>query len=139
MKAALETPTAKATLSSIVLEGLPLASKWMTEEEFEAWCDEDIAAEYVDGEVIVHSPVRIRHSELAIFLASIMKLVAEQGDAGLVLGPEVQARLRPGLRRIPDVMFIARARAQIALETRVEGAPDIAIEIVSPALSLIHI
>ncbi len=132
MKAALETPTAKATLSSIVLEGLPLASRRMTEEEFEAWCDEDIAAEYVDGEVIVYSPVRIRHSELAIFLASIMKLVAEQGDAGLVLGPEVQARLRPGLRRIPDVMFIARARAQIVLETRVEGAPDIAIEIVSP-------
>ena len=132
MKAALETPTAKATLSSIVLEGLPLASKRMTEEEFEAWCDEDIAAEYVDGEVIVHSPVRIRHSELAIFLASIMKLVTEQGDAGLVLGPEVQTRLRPGLRRIPDVMFIARERAHIVLETRIDGAPDLAIEIVSP-------
>ena len=116
MKAALETLTAKATLSSMVLEGLPLASKRMTEEEFEAWCDEDIAAEYVDGEVIVHSPVRIRHSELAIFLASIMKLVAEQGDSGLVLGPEVQTRLRPGLRRIPDVMFIARERAHIVLE-----------------------
>ncbi len=132
MKAALETPTAKATLSSIVLEGLPPASKRMTEEEFEAWCDEDIAAEYVDGEVIVHSPVRIRHSELAIFLASIMKLVAEQGDAGVVLGPEVQTRLRPGLRRIPDVMFIARERAHIVLETRIDGAPDLAIEIVSP-------
>ena len=132
MKAALETPTAKATLSSMVLEGLPLASKRMTEEEFEAWCDEEIAAEYVDGEVIVHSPVRIRHSELAIFLASIMKLVAEQGDAGLVLGPEVQTRLRPGLRRIPDVMFIARERAHIVLETRIDGAPDLASEIVSP-------
>ena len=131
MKAALEAWTVKKDLPTMALEGLPLASKRMTEEEFEAWCDEDIAAEYVDGEVIVHSPVRIRHSELAIFLASTMKLVAEQGDAGLVLGPEVQARLRPGLRRLPDVMFIARA-GHIVLETRVEGAPDIAIEIVSP-------
>ena len=132
MKAALEASIAKKVLQTMALEGLSLASKRMTEEEFEAWCEEDIAAEYVDGEVIVHSPVRIRHSELAIFLASTMKLVAEQGDAGLVLGPEVQARLRPGLRRIPDVMFIARERAHIVLETRIDGAPDLAIEIVSP-------
>jgi len=132
MKAALEASIAKKVLQTMALEGLSLASKRMTEEEFEAWCDEDVAAEYVDGEVIVHSPVRIRHSELAIFLASTMKLVAEQGDAGLVLGPEVQARLRPGLRRIPDVMFIARERAHIVLETRIDGAPDLAIEIVSP-------
>ena len=132
MEASLEAPAATALGSSMISEGLPLASKRMTEEEFEAWCDEDVAAEYVDGEVIVHSPVRVRHSELAIFLATVIKLVAEQEQAGLVLGPEVQARLRTGLRRIPDVMFISRARAHIVLETRVEGAPDIAIEIVSP-------
>jgi Uma2 family endonuclease len=114
------------------MEELPCSSERMTEEEFEAWCDEDVAAEYVDGEVIVHSPVRIRHSELAIFLASIMRLAAEHEQAGLVLGPEVQVRLRPGLRRIPDIMYIVRERSHIVLETRVEGAPDLAVEIVSP-------
>jgi Uma2 family endonuclease len=132
MKAALEAPTAKATLSAIVVEGFSLPSKRMTEEEFEAWCDEDVAAEYVDGEVIVHSPVRVRHSELALFLASLMKLVVDGQAAGRVMGPEVQTRLRPGLRRIPNVMFIARARSHLVLETRIDGAPDLAIEIVSP-------
>ena len=78
-----------------------------SEEGSEAWCDEDVAAEYVDGEVIVHSPVRKQHTSLAIFLAKIMSLVAEESGAGFVYGPEFQVRLRPGLRRIPDVMFIA--------------------------------
>ncbi len=57
MKAALETPTAKATLSSMVLEGLPLASKRMTEEEFEAWCDEEIAMRSRGGSDRRYSPV----------------------------------------------------------------------------------
>ena len=33
----------------------------MTEEEFVAWCDEDVQAEWVDGEVIIMSPSSYRH------------------------------------------------------------------------------
>jgi len=104
----------------------------MTEEEFEAWCDEDVKAEYVDGEVIVHSPVSTRHSDIVWFIGYLLRTIARQRDLGRVLGPELQVRLRPGLRRVPDLFFIAKERTDIIRPTLVEGAPDLVVEIVSP-------
>ena len=104
----------------------------MTEEEFEVWCDEDIKAEYVDGEVIVHSPVSTRHSDAVLFLAGLMRIIVQQHDLGRVLGPELQVRLRPGLRRVPDLLFVAKERADIIKTTIIESPPDLIVEIVSP-------
>ena len=44
-----------------LLDRKPSPGRRMTEEEFVAWCDEDTRAEWVDGEVVVHSPTSIRH------------------------------------------------------------------------------
>lgn len=104
----------------------------MTEEEFEAWCDEDVRAEYVDGEVIVHSPVSTRHNEFMWFLGSLLRLFVEHHELGRVFGPEVQVRLRPGLRRVPDLLFVAADRMPLVGKTRIDGAPDLMVEIVSP-------
>ncbi len=103
-----------------------------TEEEFEAWCDEDVKAEYVDGRVIMHSPASTRHVDMVSFLVTLLRLFVDKHDLGLVLGPELQVRLRPGLRRVPDLLFVAKDRLEIIRETFVEGPPDLAIEIVSP-------
>ena len=117
-----------------VMKLRPMAgtSAVMTEEEFEAWCDEDVKAEYVDGEVIVHSPVSTRHSDAVWFIGYLLKTIVQQHDLGRVLGPEVQVRLRPGLRRVSDLLFVAKARADMIQPTLIEGAPDLIVEIVSP-------
>ena len=105
----------------------------MTEEEFVAWCDEDTKAEWVDGEVIVHSPANLQHVDLAGFLQIIVRLFATQRDLGVVYGPELQIRLGSlRRRRVPDLLFIAKERMSIIKATEVEGAPDLIIEIVSP-------
>jgi len=104
----------------------------MTEEEFEAWCDEDVCAEYVDGEVIVHSPVSTRHNRITWFLGRLLQQYVEQHGLGEVLGPELQVRLRPDLRRVPDLLFVATERLAIVGQTYVDGAPDLIVEIVSP-------
>jgi Uma2 family endonuclease len=114
------------------LQPVPPTSAVMTEEEFEAWCDEDVKAEYVDGEVIVHSPLSTRHSDAVWFVGYLLKTIVQQHDLGRVLGPEVQVRLRPGLRRVPDLLFVAKARADRIQPTLIEGAPDLIVEIVSP-------
>ena len=44
----------------------------MTYEEFLEWCDEDTYAEWVDGEVILMSPVSARHQLVATFLAALL-------------------------------------------------------------------
>lgn len=105
----------------------------MTEEEFVAWCDEDTKAEWVDGEVIVHSPANVRHVGLAGFVLLLLRAFVEQRDLGIVLGPEFQIRLgRQRRRRVPDILFVARARLDSITTNHVEGAPDLVVEIVSP-------
>ena len=111
--------------------GFPLVLRPMTEEDFVAWCDEDITAEFKDGEVIVFSPVSVRHSDIVRFVSVLLGLYVEEQGLGVVLGPEIQVRLRPGLRRVPDVMFISKDRADIVRESHIEGAPDLVVEVVS--------
>src|SRR5947207_9600007 len=80
----------------------------MTEEEFEAWCDEDVRAEFVDGEVIVMCPVSLIHDQIDKFLSRLLgNYLEERSVGGALIGPEFQIRLRAGLRRVPDLLYVA--------------------------------
>ncbi len=104
----------------------------MTEAEFVRWCDEDTRAEWVDGEVVVASPATVTHVRLAKFLLQLIDAFAVRHALGEVLGPELQVRLgSPPRRRVPDLLFISSERLGILTPTHVEGAPDLAVEIVS--------
>lgn len=103
----------------------------LTEEEFLAWCDEDVKAEWVDGQVIVMSPANLRHVELTLFLASLLKTWVDDRELGKILGPEFMTRLSPRSRRVPDLMFVAKDRLHNLRPAHLEGPPDLAIEIVS--------
>ncbi len=105
----------------------------MTEEEFVAWCDEDIQAEWVNGEVIVHSPTSTKHADLVGFLTILMRLFAIHHDLGIILGPEVQIRLKAQrIRRVPDLLFLTKERKNMVKTNHIEGAPDLVVEITSP-------
>jgi Uma2 family endonuclease len=112
--------------------GKPPPERKLSEEEFLAWCNEDVKAEWVDGQVIMMSPANLRHVNLTAFLLSVMRIWVEDRDLGVVLGPEFMTRLSPRSRRVPDLMFLAKERLQNLRPTHLEGPPDLAIEIVSP-------
>jgi Uma2 family endonuclease len=104
----------------------------MTEDEFLEWYDEDIKAEWVDGEVIVHSPASATHVRLVKFLLKLLDDFVIAYDLGEVLGPEFQIRFAKLRRRVPDILFIAKARRELIQRNHFEGAPDLIVEIVSP-------
>ena len=104
----------------------------MSEQEFDAWCDEDTRAELVDGEVIPMAPVSLLHYDTGDFLRALIRAYLKCFPHGRLLGPEVQVRLRPGLRRVPDLLFIAAAHQSRIKKNMVDGAPDAVWEIVSP-------
>src|SRR2546423_7033284 len=90
------------------LDGRPIPGVRMTEEEFDAWCDEDVKAEWVDGEVLVMVPSSGEHVDLIGWLFRFVTEFVEVHQLGLVRGPEFQARLAIGperRRRVPDMMF----------------------------------
>lgn len=112
----------------MVAEPIPLG---MTEEEFVAWCDEDIRAEFVDGEVIIMSPESVVSETVRGFLYKVLSWFVETHELGVVFGPNLQIRPRAGLRRMPDLMFISNERRHLLHAAHFEGAPDLAMEIVS--------
>ena len=100
------------------LKGRPLPNLRMSEAQFEAWCDEDVRAEWVNGEVILMSPANVDHVELNFFLWSLTKEFADSRKLGRVFGIETQIRLASiQTRRNPDVLFISRKRDAIIKST----------------------
>jgi Uma2 family endonuclease len=115
------------------LRGRPVPDVRMTEDEFEAWCDEDVKAEWVDGEVVLMSPENLEHVALAQWITHLMVEFVRSHDLGEVIGREFQVRLpRQRRRRCPDLLFVAKARSHLLHPTYLDGAPDLAVEIVSP-------
>jgi Uma2 family endonuclease len=105
----------------------------MTEDEFVAWCNEDVRAEWVNGEVIELSPASTRHNRLFAFLFPALREFAAMRGLGEVLGYEMRVRF-PSLQqhRVPDLLFISKERLHLLHPNHFEGAPDLVVEIVSP-------
>jgi len=110
-------------------EALPL--HFESEEAFEAWCDEDIRAEYLNGKVIMHCPAGADHEDEVIGLGAVLRIAIEQQGLGRLFGSNFQIRLHSGKRRVPDLVFVAKERLEIIRPTYIDGAPDLVVEFVS--------
>jgi Uma2 family endonuclease len=122
-------------MSIILFDEMKTASppRFATEDEFEAWCDEDTKAEYVDGEVIVMTPASIEHDSGETTLGNLIDLFVKKNKLGWVSSTgNFQVRLRSGLRRCPDIIFVEKSRIDIIQKTYIDGAPDLVVEFVSP-------
>ena len=107
--------------------------RFMTEEEFLESCDEDVRTEFIDGRIIVHSPASIRHGDESLFVVWLVRLFVDKHDLGRVWSDNVQVRLRQGLRRVPDMLFVSKENTRVKITaTEIHGAPDLVVEIVSP-------
>jgi Uma2 family endonuclease len=124
------SPELRAQLLEVLLAAPPAAPVKISYEEFLDRADEDALAEWVNGEVIMTSPASKKHQNVADFLTSVLRPYVEQREAGVVLSTPFQVKLEQG--REPDLIFVAQAHLDRLLENRVEGAPDLVVEIVSP-------
>jgi Uma2 family endonuclease len=119
----------------IVPEEPPVAQETLlTAEEYYATCHLE-NTELIDGKVITHMPPGEAHGFLEISIGSFLRAWARQHNAGRVYG-ETGFRLRrnPDTVRSPDVSFVETARLP-AMQPQagfIEGAPTLAVEIVSP-------
>ncbi len=121
----------KVEMMEVTLEKGHTIPRKMTEKEFDASIDQDVWAEFKDGEVITKMPALLRHELLFQFLLMLLSGFVRARDLGIVVGSQYAIRLRPGLRRVPDLIFVSKERMDIVQERFVQGAPDLAIEIVS--------
>ena len=99
----------KTVADTDLLDTPPHPGRRMTEEEFVTWCEGPMWAEWVDGEVVLMSPINLSHERIFTFLIYLMGAFVEARDSGVILTEPYQVRF-PGLRRrrSPDIFFVAK-------------------------------
>ena len=89
--------------------------------------------EWVDGKVIGYMANNLQHQRVLGFLEKVMGLFAEIHNLGEVVQAGYAMKLEKQKRgREPDLVFVAKENAEILTHKYLNGAADIAVEIVSP-------
>jgi len=121
----METALIESKIQTTIAE-----SKKISYEEFLDWCDEDIWAEWVDGDIIMTSPASIQHQRISGFLVKILSRYVESHSLGEIIFAPFQMKLISG--REPDIMFVSIEHLDRIKNTYLEGSADMVVEIVSP-------
>jgi Uma2 family endonuclease len=89
-------------------------------------------ADLLDGVIYMASPESTDDNELGGWLYRLMAEFADQTDQGKCYYTRVAFRITEKRGPEPDVAFVSKERLHIVEHGFVNGAPDIAVEIVSP-------
>lgn len=112
-----------------VNESSPTTLK-MSYEAFLAWVDEDVRAEWVNGEVVIHMPTKPIHQITLQFLYELIVLYTRLFSLGQVLLAPVEMKLKNASRE-PDLLFVATQNSSRLTKDKVLGAADLVVEIIS--------
>src|ERR1051325_9014953 len=91
--------------------------------------------ELLDG-ALLGTPVGETHSDICARLVTFLTNFVERRQLGRVYDSSIGYRLSPKLLLSPDVSFVSNerlARIRVAPEKFLHGAPDLAVEVLSPS------
>lgn len=109
--------------------------KIWTDEEFMALSQDGHRYEIVNGELIDMGNSGAKHGYIAIILSSALFAVVIAQKLGALFDSSTAFKMKSGNKRSPDISFFAKERLQGLEELPtgfLEGAPDLAIEVLSP-------
>jgi Uma2 family endonuclease len=102
-------------------------------EDFLAWLDEGVHAEWVDGEIVEMPPTIDEHQWVLGFLYRLTMDFVEERELGAVyLAPFLMRLPQKPSGREPDLLFVSADHAARATRTCIDGPADLVVEIVSP-------
>jgi Uma2 family endonuclease len=98
--------------------------------EFDRLEEGEFRYELDEGELITMTRPRVRHARIEGNLYFALRSYLQQNPIGEALGADLLYVLGPATKRAPDVSVVFRA---IDPDQEIQGAPDIAAEILSPS------
>ncbi|MDQ2854693.1 MAG: Uma2 family endonuclease [Acidobacteriota bacterium] len=111
-------------------------TKPTTADELFAMPDDGFRYELVEGELIRMAPAGAEHGKVTVKITVPLFTHVAANDLGTVYAAETGFKLHsdPDTVRAPDVAFVSKARGELAgsISGYWVGAPDLAIEVVSP-------
>lgn len=90
----------------------------------------DQKIEFIDGEVILHSPARNRHLDVTLMLATLLRTYVSIHQLGEVKMEKCLV-VFPRNDYEPDVVFFGKGKAAFADDTMKFPVPDLAVEVLS--------
>ena len=109
--------------------------KIWTDAEFMALPDGD-RYELINGELINVGNSGMEHGNLGAFLAGAIEFHVRSRKLGATCDSSTAFTMKSGNRRSPDVSFVSKERLQGLKRLPkgyLQGAPDLAVEIISPS------
>ncbi|MBE2207710.1 MAG: Uma2 family endonuclease [Saprospiraceae bacterium] len=131
--AAISTELLKRPDLPLVINSIELALREEStrRQEFRQWLDEDKKAEFINGEVVLHSPVKLRHLKVSQQLSLLLGVYVQRKKSGVVMIEKATI----GLTRNdyePDICFFnSEKAAQFTEDQMIFPAPDFVVEILS--------
>jgi Uma2 family endonuclease len=100
-------------------------------KDFYDFVTEDMKAEFINGEVIIHSPVTDEHESTSFDLASLLHLYTVVNKLGRVTHEKLMIALTRNNYE-PDICFFSAAKAKKFKEgQKLFPAPDFIVEVIS--------
>jgi Uma2 family endonuclease len=104
----LDLPSAPIVLERMISA---LEEEKLKREQFYADIDDDVKAEFINGEVIIHSPVKLEHNDATGNIYKIISIYAQINDLGYVGFEKVLSAFTRNDYE-PDVVFFGKVKAQ---------------------------
>jgi len=89
--------------------------------------------ELLEGEILMAPAPTFKHQDILLKLVYRLKALVERGRLGTVAVAPLDVILSEEDVVQPDILFISNERRGIIQEDGIHGAPDLVIEILSPA------
>jgi len=110
--------------------------KVWTDEEFMALPDDGGRYELVDEQVVDMGNSGMEHGNISAYLCGLIELYVRPKKLGVTCDSSTAFTLKSGNKRSPDVSFVSKERLQGLRRLPkgfFQGAPDLAVEVISPS------
>ncbi len=110
----------------------PAQGKW-TYEDFRRLPDDGLRYEIIEGVLYMSPAPRTKHQRCVLKLAYRFEQYNEKHKAGEVFISPIDVYFSTSTTVEPDIIFILQPRVSIVQEEKIVGAPDLAVEVLSPS------
>lgn len=105
----------------------------LTYQDYLQMPDDRTRKEILGGDLYVTPAPTPLHQRVVTALVSILRAHAREHGLGEVLVSPIDVVLSQTDVVQPDIVYIARANEQVIGEAAIQGAPDLAVEVLSPS------
>ncbi len=124
----LASPDAPQQISNLIEA---MNSEKKRRHDFREWITPNIKAEFINGEVVLHSPVKKRHFDVTDLLSRLLSIYVSIHKLGRVATEKVMVALTRNDYE-PDLVFFSKERYDTFKEDQMLfPAPDFVVEILS--------